>query len=441
MALESGVRARPTRIKSPNAPFVDDKHQSEFLKACHQGYEKAQRRIVEMVSDLRCDTTLAGDEKEFRELTLRKIMDGIAVVLLQTKSHLIRRFILHDEPPTTQLDIIKEALSEATLLNSESRLTFALIADLTTFIHVCDILRMDFRDRRLSLIELKTGRVNQILLSELERYKADKASLGVIDSDERIDPKHRKQAKRILRQRIRVSQVEHMFSHDEGVDIALEKPLRLSRDEIETTHYDELLDRLCTNARQNGVAAGISSQCIHIGVGYAEDAETALRKADVALHYGTSEARKQSPAGLKDVENGLSGRVPKQELFKATNLFANNLVAMSSRPFTLWHIQRDHLNELLAGRMVVLAAFDLAGFIWLARRIGLTVELSSQRDATQEAQELGSRNVPTWGGRALQTVFGQDRKVTLLSGMFSRFINDLTNPLPMLVYARDHGME
>jgi hypothetical protein len=194
MALESGVRARPIRTKSPSDPFVDEKHQSEFFKACHHGFEKAQRRIVEMISDLRSDSTLDGGEKEFRELTLRKIIDGMAVLLLQNKSHLVRRFILHDEPPTTELDIIKEALAEASRLNSESRLTFALIADLTTFIHVCDILRMDFRDRRVSLIELKSGRVNEILLSELERYTADNASLGAIDCDKRIDPKHRKQA-------------------------------------------------------------------------------------------------------------------------------------------------------------------------------------------------------------------------------------------------------
>jgi hypothetical protein len=441
MALESGARVRPIRTKSPNAPFVDDKHQSEFLKACHRGYEKAQHRIVEMISDLRSDSTLDDAEKEFRELTLRKIIDGIAVLLLQNKSHLIRRFILHNGPPATELGIIKEALREASRLNSESRLTFALIADLTTFIHVCDILRMDFREGRLSLIELKSGRVNQILLSELERYTPDKASLGAVDSDERIDPKHRKQAKRILRQRIRVAQVEHMFSHDEGVDIALQKPLRLSKDEIEVTHYDELLDQLCTDAKENGVAAGVSNHCIHVGVGYAEEPETALHKAKVALNRGISEARKRSPTSLQDIEDALSGMIPKEELFQATNLFESNLVAMSSRPFTAWFIHRDHLRELLAGRMVVLAAFDLAAFIWLGRSIGLAVELTSRRGATQQAQELGSGNVPTWGGRALRYVFGPQRNFTLLSGMFSRFFNDLTNPLPLMVYDRDRGIE
>jgi hypothetical protein len=232
-----------------------------------------------------------------------------------------------------------------------------------------------------------------------------------------------------------------MFSHDEGVDIALQKPLRLSRDEIEITHYDELLDQLCTDARQNGVAAGVSNHCIHVGVGYADEPETALHKAKVALSCGISEARKRSPTSLKDVEDALSGMVPKEQLFRATNLFESNLVAMSSRPFTQWLIHRDHLREFLAGRMVAFAAFDLASFIWLGRSIGLEVELTSQRDATREAQELGSRNVPTWGGRALRYVFGPERNVTLLSGMFSRFFNDLTNPLPMMVYARDHGIE
>ena len=179
MALESGARVHPIRVNSPNAPFVDERHQADFLKACHRGYEKAQRTVVESISSLRSDSTIEDAEREFRELALRRIIDGIAVLLLQNKAHLIRRFVLHDDPPNVEVRTIHEALREADRLDSESRLTFALIADLTTFIHVCDILRIDFRNRRLSLIELKSGRVNDMLLSERTLH----ARRGIAASD------------------------------------------------------------------------------------------------------------------------------------------------------------------------------------------------------------------------------------------------------------------
>ena len=245
----------------------------------------------------------------------------------------------------------------------------------------------------------------------------------------------------MLRQQIRRGHVEHMFSHDEGIDISLNRPLQLSKDDVQITHYDELLNDLCTSARENGFAAGVSNHCIHVGVGYAEEHEAALWRAKRAINCGISRARKGAAQSLLDIEASLKGIVPTEELFQASNLFESNLVAMSSRPFTTWFIRRDHLLGLMSGKLVAVAAFDLIGFIWLGRSIGLQVELTTRRDATHQAQDLGSANVPTWGGRALRYVFGPDKHMTLLSGLFSRFFNDLTNPLPLMIYDRDNAME
>jgi hypothetical protein len=174
-------------------------------------------------------------------------------------------------------------------------------------------------------------------------------------------------------------------------------------------------------------------------VGYADEPQRALRNAMLAINHGISESRKRAPKGLQEIHNSVSEMVPKEELFRTTNLFESNLVAMSSRPFTVWFIERSFLMEMLAGKMVVLAAFDLAGFIWLGQSIGLSVELTSRKDATQLAQTLGSANVPVWANRALCYVFSQGKSVTVLSGMLSRFFNDLTNPLSLMVHDRDHA--
>ena len=114
---------------------------------------------------------------------------------------------------------------------------------------------------------------------------------------------------------------------------------------------------------------------------------------------------------------------------------------MSTRPFPIWFIERDYLTALLSGKIVALAAFDLAGFVWLGPSIGLNVELSSQKEAAKMAQAFRTAEIPTWSGRMLRYNFGSQRYMPLGSGMFSRFLNDLTNPLPLMTYDRDHGPE
>src|SRR5260370_23909002 len=94
--------------------------------------------------------------------------------MLQYQTHIMRRFCIHPRAPGIDLKTVKAALQEANRLNAESRQTFALLADLTTFIHVADILRLDGRDTgKLSLIELKSGKVNEVLLSALDSYRPE----------------------------------------------------------------------------------------------------------------------------------------------------------------------------------------------------------------------------------------------------------------------------
>jgi len=68
---------------------------------------------------------------------------------------------------------------------------------------------------------------------------------------------------------------------------------------------------------------------------------------------------------------------------------------MNVRTFTLWGIEPENLMSFVKGDLVVLSAFDVATFIWLARRSGLNLRWSTPREATQEAQKFGSMNVPT----------------------------------------------
>lgn len=435
MGLHSGALNVPLAGNSPETAFRDKTHWRKFLQSCHRGYEKAQSRVVELIGRIETDSAIAVEERAEQELLLRKIIDGIAVALFMGKSHMLRRLVFHRRPPKVSVTTLKETLEAATRLNSQSRLTFALVADLTTFIHVCDIVRIDFREdeRRVSLIELKSGRVNEMLMSHLERYEPTEEAIAQIANDPLIPaPGHRSQAQRMLRQKMRLAQVQEVISTDSGTDIKTKRPIKLSQDEVTGTVYDKFLNDLLDQAHNNGASAGVVNYCVHIGVGYSDDPESASRRASKAVDFAVKTHLSKPPDGFLSVLAETTNLIPDDELVKGSELLASNLAAMS-RPFTHWGISKENLMDFAKGKLIVFSAFDVSSFIWLARDCGLDMRFSSRAEAARLTQDIGSAEIATWGNRAL--CWGvRDSMSFVGSGLISRFINDLTNPLPFLQF-------
>lgn len=430
-ALESGSGhvSLPTGRVALETLSLDAKQGRQLLSACHRGFEKAQNRIVHLLQEMEGDATLPSQEENYRKMLLRKVIDAIAMQMLAGQTWWARRLALHDTAPYTPLDVIQEALDVANALNRESRQTFALVADLSTFVHVADLLRVDFRGAvpTLSMIELKSGQVNEILMKQLEMYNPREESLKLVEGDSRIPEKYKAQAKRMLRQRIRISQIQEILTTDQGKDIRLERPIRLTESELQEESYDLLLNDLCAQAKEDGLAAGSVDRCIHIGVGFSREPEVAKSLAIDALHYAIMGHLMGPPGGLNVVLEEVKSMVPKKELFKVIDLVYSNLVSVPCRPLVLWGIDRENLMSLITGELFALAAFDVSGFLWLGRQVGLEISLSTRREASETSQDLGSSNVPTWGGRTMIVSEGK-----LLSGFFSRFFNDLARPARLL---------
>jgi hypothetical protein len=444
MALHSGAANVPLRGKSPETAFLNRSHQKRFLQSCHRGYDKAQKHTVEVMGRISALTAISADEKDHWQLLLRKIIDGVTVALFRAESHVIRRLSFHRRPPKISFETLRQTLESATALNSKSRLTFALVADLTTFVHVCDIIQIDFRrdQRRVSMIELKSGKVNELLLKQLESYTPSRESIATISADPLVaESKYRPQAERILRQKLRLRQIQEVLATDAGTDIATNHPIRLSSEEVRGAVYDKMLNDLLNRARDEGAAAGVVNYCVHIGVGHSDQFERASRRALSALRFGIRTCLEKPPEGLVNVVAEMKAAIPEHELFKTSELLSSNLAAMNSRPFTVWGIEPTNLMSFVKSEFVVLSAFDVSAFVWLARRCGLNMRLSTRKIATQQAQKIGSVNVPTWGNRALYWNAGP-AQIFVSSGFISRLINDLTNPLPFLEHdAREQFLE
>lgn len=398
------------------------------MAACHRAFEKAQDRVVVMLDNLRSEV---GEEERIRsELIIRKIADCIAVQMLQDQTHIMRRLCIHDRAPGLDMKTIRAALLEAKRLNMESRQTFALLADLTTFIHVADILRVDGRiERKLSLIELKSGRVNEVLLAALGNYKPDAESVSRIAGDPTIQERYKKQAVRMMKQKIRVHRAERFIVKDEGIDPRLGVPLLLSGPMIYTQPFDEFIAQLCASAAGSGHGAGTVDWCFHIGAGHAATREEATNRAFAALNHAVATAYQKQAEGFADVQGEVLAAVGEDtdDNFTLIDLFANNLHSIATRPFLLWGIGRSHLADLISGNTVLVAVFDLKWFVWLARREGVGVAFASRLESEEMKATFGAINIMTWGHKAITYPYG-DAKMYFTSGLFSRIANDLMRP-------------
>jgi hypothetical protein len=342
---------------------------------------------------------------------------------------------LHDSPPACQPDVLRAALKEANKLNSESRMTFALVADATTFVHLGDLLRVDHRrgGGGLSIIELKTGMVNAELMRLLEDLPPTDESIEQVQKDISLHSSKRKQAVRMLRQRVRLVQTQNLLEHDRGIDIKSKKPIYLSKREIEEESYDSFLEELLVAATKSGISSGTLNYCFHFGVGFNENHDRSWKLALDAAKYAAYEAHRCESEGAQEVRLEIEKVVPNDDLFRWTDLVRSNLNCVPCRPLTLWSIDKELLLTLLSGKLTVAVLFSITSFIWLARSAGIPTQLSSRKRAAECAKEMGKRQVPTWGGRGVEFLIDGNPQF-MLSGMMSRFFNDLYCPL---AYLRD----
>jgi CRISPR/Cas system-associated endoribonuclease Cas2 len=436
-AFSWGINNVPVNEKDRIPSFEDEDHRRKSMSACHRGYEKAQNSIFKIIIENTNNNDIPDDVRTYRELVLRNIIDVLAFVIMRLEIYIARRFYYHDRPPKIDVKVLIETKIYIDRLNRESRQTFALIADLTTFIHVTDIVRIDFRARSpgASFIELKTGKINEMLLSQIDNYKPTLESLELIRVDPLIDKRYLPQAERMVRQRIRLEQIQQVLKTDEGMDIK-GYPIKLSKETSQVNTYDDLIDKLCDEAMKTGVASGVNQYCLHIGVGYSDDVQKARDNALNGVKYSVYQLKKDNPDGLDEVRSELLKFISPNELYKTFDILKANLIVIPCKPFTLWGIKRHHLINLVAQKLIIFVAFDISSFIWLGRTNRFDVGLSSRKKASEFAQQYGAKCVPRWGGRGIRVATDKGDMI-IGSGMITRFICSLESPLQFLYFYRN----
>lgn len=399
-----------------------------FYSEIHRAYERVQQTVAELLHENSRAIALSAGEQLHRELLWRKLADGIACTMMHGKTHFMRRMVVSETMSKIDFLRVSEYLKRAKELNAESRQTFALVTDLTSFVQLGDILRIDGRrfPPTLSLIELKSGRVNSKLLEIIDDIAPTEESIRAIERDARIPHNEVKQAQRMLRQNLRIEQVTTTLTHDVGVDPQLKLPIRLSKDQFSTVPYDDVLESLILHARQNGAATTAIDQCVFLGVHYSEYGGD-LRRASRIAHAARLQHKSENESTYHRIAIKVGADPTDADVCFSTAPYEHGLMSQATRPFPLWRLSEESRADLMTGRACLISTLDIIALGIVLEQVGLDLKLVSRKDSAKFMDVIGGSRMLLYHKKALAYSKGSIESV-MLKGTASRFFYELVRP-------------
>jgi hypothetical protein len=428
-----------------------------FIRGCHYGWDLAQHKICELVIDyeqqirklrqelkesLRNRNNEEIEKKrqliacvEIRQVVLRRLADTILYHLFKMQNWIPRRMMLEYRIHDIEPDTLRKTVEMASDLNRGERLDFHLAADLTTTVHVGDLVKVSFVSKppKWSLIELKEGRMNTLLSELIEEAKGSLTDEHISKIRDQFGIKAVSQAKRMLRQQDRHREVMRAVETDEGIDIMHNIPVTLHPDEVEIDDYRETIGNLCEKARTEGVAVSIVDGCFRLVAVNDQNYENLGKTGTAHLFYHLQ-------FGIRDCTLSAQNTNELHELGKIYPFFdlvQLNLHAMWPPPVFLW-LPQDFVLDLLFGRLAVFGQLDYTKLFERARSEGFEMRWI-QRKELGELQRLsgmipGSPNAVGIGVKIADDPLCKEQFI--LIGYLSRMFLEFMSPSQFLKLVR-----
>lgn len=376
----------------------DRKTQQKFLRSCHRGYDHAQQLIVKQINILR-KAGLPKEELQEKELLLRKIVDGIAFVIIGGSVNTCAAWSRGKTLLTVELGEVEKLAELVSRKNADDRDVFFLMNDLTSFVHIGDFLRFDSRQdpkdgQRLVPIEVKTGLKNAELVE-------------IVTGDLNVCPKKivKQQGEHGTDQLIRMlKQKDAMMNavekHKSAIDNRLTEPTWHADANYYSSNYVDELETLCSHAISNGTSSACINDCLYLFAAFNVEPPAAKAAMEETLRSALPELQSHN---FDDATGEIvNSKINSANRLKVFDIFQSNLDEMLCVPFTIWQIPLDYKMKLANRKLVIVGVFDLFAWIEKSLKMDLTIMISSRAAATKYSQEHPGCNLLTWENRAVE---------------------------------------
>jgi hypothetical protein len=407
--------------KKTNPLEWTEEEQTNFRRKCHEGFKEAQNLIILSLIEYQKEfKNLKNELKEHRRnrdknseqetdykikvveqrmSTFSHVADAIAWHLIGGQIHIARRLHIGEhQHKFLESSNFGHAKSVADSINNNPD-EFALIADLTSFVQIGDILHLSKNGIRL--IELKEGAVNQKVSEFLDDVEKQGKKIEEVDLSAKFDKTTEKQVRRVVRQRVRGERATEVINTDTGIDPVSEKPIRVSTPKIETETYHETLADLHNQLQSKVWSYGVIENIVHIGM-YRDQG---LQMAPFVI-----------PELLKkETENFIY-----VDWLSITN---NVSEPIFGKPFP-----PDFVIDILTGHVKVVIAVNFDNLVTFFNLLGLETKWLTEKETMRIKQKEPRKNSIAIVNKKAIEMTNNEKKIVLGGGLVSKIIYDCICP-------------
>lgn len=463
VAHTGGLRALETAGKRSDEIYQSKGTFRKFIRGCHYGFDLAQKRVGQAVIEI--EEKIRTLEPELRharhhrtpdvrdileklkilrarQLVLRRLIDSVLWAMLAPSEDqwALRHMWVEHKIRRIEPEILKRTIDQAVARNKSDRLKFSVVCDLTTAAQVGDLIEIDRSALSKSawrVIELKDGKVNALLTSAIEEKgeafsKRDWNELQTKHGERAVG-----QARRMLRQRDRQSELQRIVESDEGVSPEYNQPVLLfdGRPTLHLQQYDEAVTRVCAEIDKDGGAWAAVDGCLRIVALKSEHFGHSKYGAVAHLFYhlagGGGDCLLRDSLRRDEELRGVASVPP------FVDLVEENMFAPWGSPIFLWKGEKRIL-DLIMGRISLFVQFDMDAFFDLAKSEGVTLSWMTKKPDVN-LRRLSGPIVGSPGAYAVRAEFADGTVTEFLSGIFRRAVADLTSPKQLIRLMKLYG--
>jgi hypothetical protein len=363
-----------------------EKNKLLFIENCHDGYKKAQDQILTLMLEFEKRRTeleqiLKGldrkkQQKEYssflqeimgieaKEDILRHLIDTIAYQLISGQVHVSRRLFQGVEGKKRLLKTNIESVMKAAEKFNKSKMDFALITDLSTYIQTGDIL-LRKGDGTIAYVEVKDGKKNHELFRVMNEIINTKKPVEEVVKSANLDVKSAEQLDRNLKQFLAMYNTVNIINTDKGWD-KKGKPVKVITPKEDVPRFIRELRDLYVNLQTRNVFSyDVIEDCLHVGI-------------------------------FKGPLNFIAPSMMEAMSKKANGNFIHinflSVIKSLYKPLFFLPFPKEFLFDILFERVSIIFVLDLDNYLTLFPEFKMNAEWLTRKE-TMKAIEAGSKNM------------------------------------------------
>jgi len=392
------------------------KKRREFISAVHDGWKEAQKIVAYEVtirlddiavlklqlkefqkqkdSEGRKHNNKLISSKSFEIKILRRFIDSLVWTLYDNEHSSLRRLPLPKGNDNLSKENIVDSMIAADRINEEST-SFAIISDLTTFVHAGDLVVFKI-DEGVSLVEVKSGEKN-IAFSHAAQFSVE-TNCPYFDQEftKDFNAKDVEHYTRTKKQWERLTNITNTINQGEGYDYFHNKHVKIIDKNFMPDFYFNIIVK-CWLDLKSGKEWSINTlnECIYVG-GY-----------------------KDTSMGFVGFNSWMDGTSFKGDIFNISDSMYINM----SKPLFCLDLPYELIEDVINGDCISVLCFDCSKFMEFANKkypklFGL---------APLPKENLDRKDFFMIGKKAIYS-YENGNKIFLGGGMLLRMIFDLHKP-------------